>query len=172
MTLWALVQDGVVGEITDVDPAGRFTPAWTWYVCGTDVRQGWTYAGGVFSAPDTPGPSLDEQAQASFDAYSALGIVITCTGNAALSATYAIDPTTMNEVGSVARDAASGLGLPGGGSTFTYPDATGTPRTFTSTQLIALYKAQRDLLFILNTQAAVMRNGGAPAWPVQTATIP
>lgn len=99
----------------------------------------------------------------------AAGIAITCTGTPALNATYALDATTMDQIGSVARDAASGLGLPGGAASFTYPDASGQPRTFTSAQIVALYRAQRDLLFTLNSQAAILAHGGQPSWPASQA---
>lgn len=102
----------------------------------------------------------------------ASGIAVTSTGTAALSATYALDSMTLDQIGSVARDAAAGLGLPGGLSTFTYPDINGSPHTFASADVQNIYKAMRNLLFALNTQAAVMAAGGSPSWPVQTATIP
>lgn len=102
----------------------------------------------------------------------AAGLSVTCTGDASVSSTYALDAQTMDQIGSVARDAASGLGLPTGAPTFTYPDLGGIPRTFTADRLISLYKAQRDVLFRVNTAAAILANGGAPSWPDQTATIP
>jgi hypothetical protein len=102
----------------------------------------------------------------------ASGITIASTGTPALNGVYALDALTMDQVGAVARDAASGLGLPGGGSTFEYPDRAGTPMTFTEQQIIGLYKAMRDLLLGLNTAAATQRAGGTPTWPPQTGAIP
>lgn len=101
----------------------------------------------------------------------AAGIVITSTGTPALGGTYALDATTTAQIGSVARDFASGMGLPGGGSSFTYPDLAGTPHTFTGPQIVALYQAQRNLVLTLNQQAAIMANGGTPSWPAQSAVI-
>lgn len=124
---------------------------------------------------NTPDPistaSVADQAAALLAQKIAAGIAITSTGTPAISATYALDALTLSQVQSVAQDAGSGLGLPGGASTFTYPDIAGQPRTFTSAQLIAVYRAMRDLLLILNTQAAVMAHGGPPSWPTQTAVI-
>ena len=102
----------------------------------------------------------------------AAGIVITSTGTPALSGTYALDATTLSQIGPVARDATGGLGLPGGGSTFSYPDASGTPRVLTAETIQGLYKAMRDCLFALNTTAATLAAGGTASWPAQTATIP
>jgi len=102
----------------------------------------------------------------------AAGIAITSNGTPALNATYALDALTLSQIQSVAQDAASGLGLPGGASTFTYPDITGQPHSFTAAQLIAVYRAMRDLLLILNTQSAILANGGPANWPAtQAATI-
>lgn len=134
---------------------------------------GWAVSNGAlipYNAPDPPVP-LDIQAANALTAHIAMGIAITCSGNSALNATYALDDTTLTQIGSVARDAKSGMGLPGGASTFTYPDAAGVPRTFTSAQLIMTYIAMRDLLLQLNTQAAVIRQGGSPVWPNQAAVI-
>lgn len=99
------------------------------------------------------------------------GIAITCTSSAAINATYALDDLTMAQVGSVARDVSSGLGFPNDAPTFTYPDITSAPHTFNETQFIGLYKAMRNLVSTLTTQAAVLANGGTPVWPAQTATI-
>lgn len=102
----------------------------------------------------------------------AAGIAITSTATPALNATYALDATALSQIQSAALDAASGLGLPGGSATFTHPDAAGQPHDFTEPQIIAFYKAMRDLLSALNTQATVMDRGGSAAWPAQTADIP
>lgn len=128
----------------------------------------WQTAGGVADPYVAP---LADQATAALTAKINAGIAITSTGTPAISATYALDALTLSQVQSVAQDAGSGLGLPGGASTFTYPDITSQPRTFTSAQLIAVYRAMRDLLLTLNTQAAVMTHGGQPSWPTQTAVI-
>jgi hypothetical protein len=126
----------------------------------------------VAYTPPPPVLSLEDQAAAALAARIAAGIAITCAAVPSLNATYALDAQTLNEIGSVARDAAAGLGLPGDAATFWYPDATGAPRTFDAAHVIALYKKMRNLMLALSTQAAVMAHGGTPAWPAQTATIP
>lgn len=49
--MWALVQNGVVVEVTDVDPEGRFHPDLTWNPCGEEVKFGWTCLDGEFNEP-------------------------------------------------------------------------------------------------------------------------
>ena len=154
--------DGLVWvEVTNVTP--RPEPGWS----ATETSGGWT-----FSAPAPLVLSPEQQAAQELDTRIAAGISVTSTSTPTLNATYALDAVTLDQIGSVARDAAAGLGLPGGATTFSYPDSTGTPHALSGAQVQALYKAQRDLLFALNTQAAVVAHGGEPTWPAQTGTIP
>lgn len=102
----------------------------------------------------------------------AAGLAVTSTGTPAISATYALDPVTLDQIRALAGDAKMGLGFPGGASTFDYPDATGTPRTFNATSIVNLYKALRDYVAALNTTAAILMQGGQAAWPAATTTIP
>lgn len=125
-------------------------------------------SGGVL-IPYTPAPVVT--VQTTLQGKITAGIAITCDSNSSLNSTYALDETTMNQVGSVARDFAAGLGLPGGLPVFVYPDVNGVPRQLTGAQVVGLYTAQRNLLFALNTQAAIASNGGTPSWPSQTAEI-
>ena len=46
--MWALVQNGVVSEVTDINPDGRFHPDFQWEACGDDVSTGWSYVDGEF----------------------------------------------------------------------------------------------------------------------------
>ena len=52
--MWALIVDGVVREITDIEPAGRFHPLLEWRECGPDVREGWVFDGQDFAPPEAP----------------------------------------------------------------------------------------------------------------------
>lgn len=130
----------------------------------------WAVQNGALVAYTPPVP-LPQQAANLLATNISLGIAITCTGNAGLNSTYGLDSITMSQIGSVAQDFASGLGLPGGLSTFTYPDMSSDPMTFTGAQIVELYKAQRNLIFVMTTQSAIMANGGSPTWPTQSATI-
>jgi hypothetical protein len=74
------------------------------------------------------------------------GLQITSTGTPALSARYSLDELTLAQIGSVARDAAAGLGLPEESASFTYPDLAGAPHDFSASAIQALYKAMRDFV--------------------------
>lgn len=99
------------------------------------------------------------------------GIAITSTGTPAISGTYALDQLTLDQIGSVARDAGSGLGLPGDLTSFAYPDIDGAPHAFAAADIQHLYKAMRDLVFAMSTTAATLAAGGSADWPAQSKTI-
>jgi hypothetical protein len=46
---WALIQDGVVIETTDIDPTGRFHPDFVWVEADAGVEVGDTYEDGEFA---------------------------------------------------------------------------------------------------------------------------
>lgn len=174
MPMWAYVYDGQVRELTDVDPVGRFTPDMEWVDCTsvTGIAEGWLYSNATFEPPGSVVPPVDTQAQDELSNKINQGITITCTGTPAISAVYALDDDTLTEINSLAISANAGLGFPGGGNTFAYPDKSGQPRVFDTAHMVSLFKSMRDLVWQLKTQAAIMKNGGTAAWPSQSVTIP
>lgn len=46
--MWALIENGAVKEITDIDPEGRFHPDLEWIACDESVAAGDHYSDGVF----------------------------------------------------------------------------------------------------------------------------
>lgn len=131
-------------------PAGDPTP-----------QQGWTYDGTTFAAPVVPPPSVAQQAAAML----AAGIQIASTGTPALNGTYACDPTTYQRIGGIVAAIAGGLGLPGGGSTFNWPDTAGVPHEFTATAFTDFARAVMNFEYALN--AVIAANAGTlPALPV------
>lgn len=46
--MWALIVDGTVREVTDIDPAGRFHPLLEWRACDAAVAPGDRYVEGKF----------------------------------------------------------------------------------------------------------------------------
>ena len=46
--MWALVQDSIVLEKTNVDPEGRYHPDLKWRTCTANVQPGWLFENGVF----------------------------------------------------------------------------------------------------------------------------
>lgn len=54
MMQWARIEDGVVRELTEADPAGRYHPSLVWVEAPAEVRAGWTWDGKTFAAPPPP----------------------------------------------------------------------------------------------------------------------
>jgi hypothetical protein len=46
--MWALVIDGEVREVTDIDPQGRFHSSLVWVACDESVEPGYLYDGQSF----------------------------------------------------------------------------------------------------------------------------
>ena len=98
---------------------------------------------------------------------------MTFTSAPSLSSTYALDPLTLSQISDVAVASASGLGLPGSISSFTYPDINGVPMSFSATQIQGLYQAARDYVFnTTSAVAALVFLVPGAALPPATATLP
>ena len=50
-------------------------------------------------------------------------------------------------------------------------DLAGDAHSLAGPQIVALYRASRDLVYALSVQAAVLQGGGTPTWPEQVAAI-
>lgn len=57
--MWAYVLDGLVAEVSDIDPKGRFHESLIWVKCPSGVGQGWLYDGSKFVAPIEPEQPTD-----------------------------------------------------------------------------------------------------------------
>ena len=98
---------------------------------------------------------------ANVNAALAAGIAITSTSTPALNATYMTNAAAQAAVTSVITGIATGAGLPGGGATFIFLDASGVPHTVTQAQFIALATAIRNYIYALDLYAA--NQGSQPA---------
>ena len=49
--MWARIENNVVIELTDIDPAGRFHPSLIWVECPADTQHGYIYSNGEFTPP-------------------------------------------------------------------------------------------------------------------------
>lgn len=122
----------------------------------------WTITNGRLVAVP-PGPVQ----QAANDSLAILraGLQVRSTSNPSISSTYALDPQTLDQVGAVARDYASGMGLPGGMSWFAYPDIWRNMHQFSGPDIVRLYQAMRNFIFQLQGAVAAARTGETPVWP-------
>jgi len=166
---WTLIVNGRVHEMTGIDPAGRFNPALQWVPVPSGVApaQGWSYAGGIFTAPLAPaGPTLAQQAAAAINA----GLTLTLSGSLTLAATlFPTDPTTTSKISDMAAMAARGV-LPLGATDYPMKDSAGTWRHFTAAQYQAVAGAIAAYAGALN----LIADGnplGATTLPPASATV-
>lgn len=69
--MWALIEEGKVKELTNIDPNGRFHPSLVWVECGDEVKAGYVFDGSDFFESPPYIPSEDQQRAARRAAYSA-----------------------------------------------------------------------------------------------------
>ena len=94
-------------------------------------------------APNVPGQQFTKpESNAAVDA----GMMTMCEHNGDLSTIWPLDQETQTRITNVAAAAASGLGLPMGMSTWSYPDRGGTLREMNSVEVQNLYRAMRDYM--------------------------
>jgi hypothetical protein len=120
-------------------------------------------------APVAAPLTLDQQTSLALAAKLAAGIVITAP--AELAATYGLDANSTTQIAQIGSFAGQFGNFPDGGATFTYPSIQGLPMVFDLVQFIAFWRVTAAVVWGINQAAAVMRNGGTPTWPSQSATI-
>jgi hypothetical protein len=108
---------------------------------------GWTIA--AMTAAQQQAAAI-AAAEAAYAAAIAAGIQITSTSSPALNGSYAIDQTAQDAMTEVVTGIADGEGLPGGGATFIYPDASGAPHTFTAAQFTTFAVVVRNYVYALD----------------------
>lgn len=104
--------------------------------------------------------------------YLLAGVTVTFTQNSSLTARYALDPLSMDQVGTLARDTASGFGFPGGSISFQYPDFNSNMLSFSALEIQQLYIALRDYTnSIYQAVAALVFELPGAEMPGQSVTV-
>jgi hypothetical protein len=142
-------------EITSEQFAARFPNPSAWVV-NAGVLQ-------AYVAPTPPPPTIQQEAGALL--FEPVAVV--CTSISSLNANYPIDQVTQSQITGIASAINAGLGLPGEGDTFNWPDATGTPHAWPATQFTAFAKAVMNYVY----QAAQVAQGHGDTLPTQPLTI-
>lgn len=137
----------------------------------------WNYINGTWGIADTAAYNKIQQgltvnqAQSTFQALIANGIILTSTGTPALNGTYSTTDTAQKNVSSVVTGIAAGLGLPGGGTTFQYLDAANIPHAFDTSHFTAFAAALRNFVYNCEITLATIQNGGTATFPSNLVTI-
>lgn len=122
----------------------------------------WAVSGGSALVPYTPPPPPDQVIMEHINQ----GLTLHPSG-----AVLSLRTDAVAALREVARDAASGLGLPNGAETFEALTVAGTAVPLSEAEVIAAYKGARDVRALLLAQRAVIERGEVPAWPEQTITL-
>jgi hypothetical protein len=169
MSMWALIIDGVVHELTAVDPTHRFAPALVWAdvsdVAG--IAPGWSAAQGAggwtFAPPAPPAPTLPQQAAAQL----AAGLIITSGSAAALNGTYPCDDVTQSEIQAEMISLLANGTFADGGTTIAWADTSGAAHTMTPTQ----FKAVATAIGAFVAGSVKVMKGQSATLPAATAAI-
>lgn len=94
-----------------------------------------------------------------------LGVAVTSTGTPSLNATYALDSASFSKLNTITSLLSNGKPLPGGGTTFSYPDITGNLHTFTSTNILNLAAALQNWRYSWETGVSTLISGGSVTLP-------
>jgi hypothetical protein len=123
----------------------------------------WTYDGHSFPPPVPPPPTIQQQAAALLTR----PITVQCTSLPVLDGAYPIDAATQAQITGVAAAISAGLGLPGGGTTFNWPDASGVAHAWPATQFTEFARAVMNFVYAC-AQAA---QGNSTTLPSTTVTL-
>jgi hypothetical protein len=162
--LWELTQAGVNGGPYSWDNNGNFN----FYANCPASMQASVLAVYAAHNPNRPDPyALTQQLQ-----QMAIAIQIASTGNPALNGTYALDDPSRSDIDGIYAGIKNGDGLPGGGTTFAFPDVSGSPHMFDGTSFPNFAKAARDYRYAMIAAIATAQAGGSPTLPTIPVTIP
>jgi hypothetical protein len=169
-----------------------FTPNdWYWFV-GGDMARVWSskrmqyvssgddqYRAWLAAAPGNLATQIPSAADLSavmqgqiISGYFTSGLVVTSASTPPINATYGLDPVTLDQIGTVARDVSSGLGFPLGAPTFAYPDINGTLMSLSEQNVQDLYKAMRNYIAQVTYAVQTLVMGGTATLPSNVVTIP
>lgn len=151
------------------DPAHYVTRTTSWSdLYGVLVQQAPEIAAEVAASWVGAGHLTQSQ---ELDALEAAGLAITSTGTSSLNGTYSVGPAAQsNLMGLLLGFSLRGV-FPGGGSSFAYQDAAGTPHTMTQPEMQAVGAAVEDFVAEIAAARATIAAGGSPTIPPGTATI-
>jgi hypothetical protein len=154
MSIYARIDSGIVAEVYTPPAEFAATPladlfhsSLQWVDVTTLSPQPelrWTYDGEAFAPPPAPPPpSLQQQAMA------LLGqpVTVHCPALAELDGAYPIDQPTQMQITGIAAAISAGLGLPGGGATFNWPDVEGVAHPWPAAQFTEFAKAVMNYVY-------------------------
>ncbi len=105
-------------------------------------------------------------------AVQATGVQVTSTANPALNGTYAIDAVAQAQLSALSTGIAAGKPLPGGGTTFNYPDMSRAMHAFSAADFLNFATAIEGFLYSFEQNLMALLNGQNAPLPAPSLTIP
>lgn len=99
------------------------------------------------------------------------GCAVTSTATPALNGTYALDQPSLFNITSLSAGIAAGKPLPGGGTTFNYPDISSAQHAFTGANFLDFAAAIETLIYSAQQALAALLAGTSAAFPALSVTI-
>jgi hypothetical protein len=175
MPTYARIDSGIVAELYAPPAEVAATPLADLFHAGlewVDVsavspqpEPRWTYDGAAFTPPPAPPPPTVQQ-----EAMALLGqpVTVHCLALPPLDGAYPIDQPTQMQITGIAAAISAGLGLPGGGATFNWPDASGEAHPWPAAQFTEFAKAVMNYVYA----CAQVAQGHGTALPMLPIVIP
>ena len=156
----------VAGSTTQVFSSARLA-----YVPVADATYvAWLAAGNAPTSIDSPG-SLWQVLVAQLLPRATPAVALTSTGTSALNGVYSTSPDAIAQIVALATGILSGKPLPGGGSSFNYPDAAGTMHAFIGSDFINFAVAVENMVYAAEQALSTLLNGGSASLPSSALTI-
>lgn len=99
------------------------------------------------------------------------GLNIVSSGNPLLNATYALDQISQDQLFQIGSFVKVFGFFPSGNANQDYPDITGQPHTFNTTQFVNLLLSVASYVSAAQSTAVILTNGGQANWPNPNKTI-
>ena len=99
------------------------------------------------------------------------GVAVQSTSTPAMNATYSYDADSGNKIAAIVAAISAGGQLPGGGSTFEWPDASGSFHALSAANVTALGIAILNYRYELNQYLVLAISGQAATLPATPLTI-
>lgn len=166
MTTWARINNGVVVELTTIDPTDRFHSNIVWVVIpeGVAVTQRWTYIGEVFAPPAARVFTAEQQATLAYSAFINAGMAVVCVSAPEINGVYALDQTSQSNIEVEAQFVSTYTEFTTGATTdLPWTLADGTPVVFPTMPSFMAFAKAIALKVAAAKRAAWSIAGGVPA---------
>lgn len=155
---------------------GSATQVWSSAACAyvpvTDTAYlAWVAAGRRPTPIDSAASLYDVLLAQWAPAAQSAGVQVTSTGTPALNGTYDIDDKSVAYITALSTGIAAGKPLPGGGTTFNYPDASNVMRAFSSADFLNFAAAVEGFIYNFEQSLLILLNGGSATMPTPALTI-